>query len=154
MQIKFLYLLPVLLVFLTVSEKAFSQNSKPEPQLSDKNQQTFEFVDFCTVMKNPEKYNGKIFSTKATYVQTFESTTLFSPNCSQQETVVDAYLDCNSEESCKALNQKIPLDGELDDLFGQGLRAEVNLTGQFVVNNQNNVLSFYIKDVEGVEKKR
>jgi hypothetical protein len=154
MKIKFLYLLPVLLVFLTFSENAFSQNSKPEPQSSDENQQTIEFIDFCTVMKNPEKYHNKIFSTKATYALTFESTTLFSPNCSPQETVVDASLDCNSDDSCAALKQKIHLKGELDDIFGQGLRAELTLTGKFVVNNKNNALIFYIKDVESAENNR
>lgn len=151
MKIKCLCFLTLLLMFVTVNERIFSQNSQSKSQLNRNNQQIPKFIDFCKVINNPQKYNGQVFSTRATYVQTFDSTILISSNCIQKETVVDAYLDCNSEDSCKALNQKIPLNIESGDLFGRGIKVELNLIGKLVVNDKNKTLSFYIKDVKSSE---
>ena len=81
-------------------------------------------VSLCDVVRNPTRYNNKIFRMHATYVAYYHGEYLFGRQCNQPAMYVEPYIPCNGKngESCHALQKKLndlvprvwPSDGEAD----------------------------------------
>jgi hypothetical protein len=85
-------------------------------------------VSFCDLVAHPELYHDKVVRVRAIYFANFESNMLYDPGCNRKENRVWFILDCDTDESCKAMRAK--LDKSLEGDPFSGVRAELVMIGR------------------------
>jgi hypothetical protein len=85
-------------------------------------------VYFCDLVAHPELYENKIVRVRASYFANFESNLLYDLECNSKENHVWFMLDCDTDESCKAMRDILNKNLEGDPF--SGMRVELVIVGQ------------------------
>lgn len=60
-------------------------------------------VTFCDLVREPSKYDGRVVRVAAIYSAIMHTSYLYEPNCNSRDHYIHSRLDCDSDESCKNL---------------------------------------------------
>lgn len=93
-----------------------------------------ERVTFCDLLRNPEKYNGKEITVRATLAIGFEWQSLYCLECYQNgKTWLDLPIDLDDEQTSRKALKKIPAAGIVN----------LTVTGRFLGNGTYGHLNGY-----------
>jgi hypothetical protein len=84
----------------------FPNTRLAEEQHADKAQAEIVDVAFCDLVTEPSKYDGKVVRVNAIYF-VFHHDFLYHPDCGGPNKTIHPRLDCDSEESCKKLQDSL-----------------------------------------------
>jgi hypothetical protein len=85
-------------------------------------------VPFCDLVARPELYDNKVVRVRASYFANFESDMFYDLKCNNKENYVWPILDCDTDESCKAMRDILNKNLEGDPF--SGMRVELVMVGR------------------------
>lgn len=74
-----------------------------------KNHEQVLDVSYCDLVKEPSKYHGKLIRTNAIFWAFMDSSTLYDLECNEKGYRVNPRLDCDTEDACTNLQDKLSL---------------------------------------------
>lgn len=89
-------------------------------------------VAFCDVIKNPQRYDGKLIRLHVVWLGNFEWEWLYatgSDGCESHKNFIRPFLDCPGDEVCKPLQNTLNANLRGDPL--DGMKATFIVTGHF-----------------------
>jgi hypothetical protein len=92
-------------------------------------EQEIPTVKHCDLVNYPERYDQKIVRTQTSYFGTFDSAFLYDLTCNDKEHYTLPALDCQTDESCKPMQDIFNKNLEGDPFSGE--RVELIIVGRF-----------------------
>lgn len=105
----------------------FSNTSLIGEQNTNEAREKIVDVTFCDLVREPSKYDGKVVRVNAIYL-VFHHNFLYDPNCNSRNYYIHPRLDCDSDESCKKLQDSL---NKSDSIYIIGGRTNIIAVGTF-----------------------